>query len=418
MLIEKDIIELVNEIREKLNIEVARQVAMFRKNEFFEDFTEHTPLECYSMCSSYFFEEIFKKVLGVECVPYMGEYNYLTIDAVRLYGFKIGMKDIIYSPGKTLAGLCAETTDAILSEYFRIRLTSVHMNDVFITDECMKLEYRLFEATQKKNYKELWAVFDEYQYYDEKFKEILIKNGYYVAMELNEENYEIPYISVQDSKGAPFAIPLCKVSKVNGFHEVCPLSIFEILIVIKDQELNFQDVLLPSREVMLAQNNLHSKVEYSGYSAEEVKRLFELGQTGYETLLELEEELERQGYSAEDDEALRIATCGYKFQDMELDVTPKTWYSIGCPYLLEEGKYLASVNRFTRVCEDGVLVVTAEWLSEYAPWILEDSFEIAGIWRIPGIQIGEGPVIYPLGLAEKTDISSVDELRKAVESAV
>ncbi len=419
MLIEKEIIELVNEVREKLNIEVARMVDLFRQSEFLEDFSEHTPLSYCSFCSVYFLEEIFEKVLGVEYERYWGEYEYLNFGEGGIHGFKIGMKDIICTPGKTLAGLCAETTDAIFSEYFRIRLTAVYMNDVFETDEWRNLEYRLFKAMGDKNYKDLFSVFAEYQYYSEDFKKILINNGYYVVtLHTIEGGHEIPCISIQDSEQAPYEIPLCKVVKTDGDSKVFPRTILEILLCIIDQELMFLDGFLPSAELIWEHMDLHNKIEYSGYSAEEVKRLFELGQKGYSTKSELKAKLEKQGFSVEDEEAYRIALCGCKYKDMKLDIVPKTWYRFGCPYLLENGKYLPSLNYSTRKREDGVSVVTTEWLSENGPWLLEDSFERMGIWKIQGIQIGEGPVVYPLGLAEKTDISSVDELRKAVESAV
>lgn len=154
-----------------------------------------------------------------------------------------------------------------------------------------------------------------------------------------------------------------------------------------------------------------SKASFNRYRKE---LLEEMGQSSEKGISELRTRLLEKGYRDED--AFRIATCGLRARRWkgENDLSVKNWYRFGCPILNESGTYLPSLNHLSRTMEGGVSVIDSDWFIEHAPWTPEGKFEESGVWEIPGILIGIGsdyePVIYPVGLARRTNIQTMEEL--------
>lgn len=106
------------------------------------------------------------------------------------------------------------------------------------------------------------------------------------------------------------------------------------------------------------------------------------------------------------------------------DIKVAEYYRIGEPQIDLYGgcSYLNSHNTADEKREKGVSVINTDWLNSLKSvfWGVENGIKILGVWKIKGIFIGEyggddEPLIYPVDWAEKTDIQSIDELRKVVE---
>ena len=87
--------------------------------------------------------------------------------------------------------------------------------------------------------------------------------------------------------------------------------------------------------------------------------------------------------------------------------------------------YKSSYNYADERPEDGISVVTIEWLHSLKSVFFgahdDDKLKNRGVYRIKGIQIGFGgddePVIYATDWAEKTRIRTFTGLEKAVKTA-
>lgn len=167
-------------------------------------------------------------------------------------------------------------------------------------------------------------------------------------------------------------------------------------------------------------------MKYNGYSGKTVKRLFEIGkeceQKGM-TASEVVDRLAELGFT--NDEAYNIAFAGMKYGDRITIIEEKNWYRIGEPAMdWYGGCYKSSYNYADGCPEEGISVVTTEWLHSLKSIFYgahdDDKLKSRGVYRIKGVQIGFGgddePVIYATGWAEKTRIRTFSGLEKAVKN--
>lgn len=166
--------------------------------------------------------------------------------------------------------------------------------------------------------------------------------------------------------------------------------------------------------------------KYNGYSEKVIKRLFEIGmdceQEGM-TAYEVVDRLAEQGFTSDD--SYNIALAGMKYGD-RITIKEKIWYRIGEPVLDWYGDcYKSSYNYSDERPEDGVSVVTIEWLHSLKAVFFGahdgNKLKNRGVYKIKGVQIGFGgddePVIYATDWAEKTRIHTFKGLEKAVKTA-
>lgn len=166
--------------------------------------------------------------------------------------------------------------------------------------------------------------------------------------------------------------------------------------------------------------------KYNGYSGKVIKQLFEIGrdceQKGM-TTSEVVDRLAELGFGS--DEAYDIAIAGMKYGD-RITIEEKIWYRVGEPAFDWHGDcYKSSYNYADERPEDGISVVTIEWLHSLKSVFFgahdDDKLKNRGVYRIKGIQIGFGgddePVIYATDWAEKTRIRTFTGLEKAVKTA-
>lgn len=166
--------------------------------------------------------------------------------------------------------------------------------------------------------------------------------------------------------------------------------------------------------------------KYNGYSEKVIRQLFEIGRAcGQEemTAYDVVDRLAEQGYASDD--AYDIAIAGMKYGD-RIVIEEKIWYRIGEPALDWYGNcYKSSYNYADERPEDGISVVTIEWLHSLKSVFFgahdDNKLKNRGVYKIRGIQIGFGgddePVVYATDWAEKTRIRTFTGLEKAVKTA-
>lgn len=118
--------------------------------------------------------------------------------------------------------------------------------------------------------------------------------------------------------------------------------------------------------------------------------------------------------------AVEFIKMGYNGETPE----EKVYYRIGEPKINHySGTYYDSHNFATDAKENGISVVTAEWLhsvkSVFFGAHTEEVLKARGVYKIRGIEIGKGgdgePLIYAVDWAEKTRIRTYAGLEKAVK---
>lgn len=122
---------------------------------------------------------------------------------------------------------------------------------------------------------------------------------------------------------------------------------------------------------------------------------------------------------------LRIAGLAYDAYHNDgytpTDFEEKTFYRIGEPQLDQGDEYIPSYNFAADKPENGVSVITNEWLHSLKAVffnISDEAVQARGIYEMKGIVIALGgdnePLIYPTTYAKKTNFKSVDELKKVL----
>jgi hypothetical protein len=163
--------------------------------------------------------------------------------------------------------------------------------------------------------------------------------------------------------------------------------------------------------------------KYDAYGIKGITKLFNLAKEFAENNMNNHEvvyTLMEMGYN--DPDAMNIVDSAMKYGD-KLTVEEKIWYRIGEPITNAYGNaYKASYNYAEDRPENGISVVTADWMHSLKSVFFgahdNDTIKTKGIYKIKGVQIGFGgddePLIYATDWAEKTDITTVDELEKVV----
>lgn len=416
LIMRKEFVDFSDKIREELNQEIDRVVEELKQSNDSPEYSRTTPLAWYSMEYSYFVKEIFEKVLGVE---YHVDYNsYMCLCPHHEVYFDIGISRIWLNVGKTLEGIREEVISAIHNEYLRVFHQSNWEQEILRQNGEARIE-SLDKLIDDGTIKEVMQALSEDLYYDENFKNQLVTNEFYVADIDYLGAYKMPYISVEDVSCRLHEIPLYEPKRGNGSLCMEPRSRYDILAALNCEHFTLRgERKKPSTKVLKEQEEQCGPMGYSGYSAEEVRNLFQLGRKSKDSVSELKKKLSEEGY--QDEDAFRIAICGLRARSWwgDIDLSVKSWYRFGSPVLSDRGTYLPSLNHLSKSVEDGVSVVDADWLIEYGPWIWDEWYREKGIWEIPGIFMGIGadfePIIYPVGLAIKTDITTMEELFDAI----
>lgn len=163
--------------------------------------------------------------------------------------------------------------------------------------------------------------------------------------------------------------------------------------------------------------------KYDAYGIKGITKLFNLAKEFTEKNMNNHEvvcTLMEMGYT--DTDAMNIVDAAMKYGD-KITVEEKTWYRIGEPIKNAYGNaYKSSYNYAEDHPECGISVVTANWMHSLKSVFFgahdDDKIKAKGVYKIKGVQIGFGgddePLIYATDWAEKTDITTVDELEKVV----
>lgn len=159
-------------------------------------------------------------------------------------------------------------------------------------------------------------------------------------------------------------------------------------------------------------------MNYNEFSFEKIKKLVKEGQdasTKYDTLGEL---LHSRDFGFSEWEYISM---GFENPNWEIGEI-KTFYRIGEPLIDDGGTYHNSYNHAADRPENGVSVVTAEWLHSLKSVFFGTTDEILkarGVYKIRGFELpGRGgddeKLIKPIDWAEKTDIVTREGLEAAV----
>lgn len=159
-------------------------------------------------------------------------------------------------------------------------------------------------------------------------------------------------------------------------------------------------------------------MNYNEFSFEKIKKLVKQGQdaeTKYNTLGEL---LHSRDFGFSEWEYISM---GFENPDWEIGEI-KTFYRIGEPLIDGGGTYRNSYNHAADRPENGVSVVTTEWLHSLKSVFFgttDEKLKAKGVYKIRGFELpGRGgddeKLIKPIDWAEKTDIVTREGLEAAV----
>lgn len=159
-------------------------------------------------------------------------------------------------------------------------------------------------------------------------------------------------------------------------------------------------------------------MKYNEFSFEEIKKLVKEGQdasTKYDTLGEL---INSRDFGLPEWEYISMGFDNPEWEIGEIE----TFYRIGEPRIDKYGAYVNSYNHAADRPEDGVSVVTTEWLHSLKSVFFGTTDEILkarGVYKIRGFELpGRGgddeKLIKPIDWAEKTDIVTREGLEAAV----
>lgn len=159
-------------------------------------------------------------------------------------------------------------------------------------------------------------------------------------------------------------------------------------------------------------------MDYNEFSFEKIKELVKQGQdaaTKYSTMMDL---LYSQEFGFAEWEYIAM---GFENPDLEIGEI-KTFYRIGEPLINDGGAYRNSYNYAADRPEDGVSVVTTEWLHSLKSVFFgtsDEKLKARGVYKIRGFELpgcgGDGEkLIKPVDWAEKTDIVTREGLEAAV----
>lgn len=166
------------------------------------------------------------------------------------------------------------------------------------------------------------------------------------------------------------------------------------------------------------------KEKYNNWNLENIKRIYKLakelhGLSAYEQYDRLPEKYAMDGDAA----TLMSAFTDAIDHNIELDLEEKEFYRIGEPRMSSDGTYRPSWNYADNKPELGISVVTSEWLESFKAIFFgahdDEKLVTRGVYKIKGVQITTGgddePLIYATDWAEKTEIKTFEELKKAVQ---
>lgn len=159
-------------------------------------------------------------------------------------------------------------------------------------------------------------------------------------------------------------------------------------------------------------------MDYNEFRFEKIKELVKEGQdaaTKYDTLDEL---IHSQDFGFAEFEYIAM---GFENPDWEIGEI-KTFYRIGEPMIDEGGAYVNSYNHAADRPEDGVSVVTTEWLHSLKSVFFgttDEKLKAKGVYKIRGFELpgcggDDEKLIKPIDWAEKTDIVTREGLEAAV----
>ena len=159
-------------------------------------------------------------------------------------------------------------------------------------------------------------------------------------------------------------------------------------------------------------------MDYNEFSFEKIKKLVKEGQgaaTKYSTLGEL---VHSKDFGFREWEYIAM---GFENPDWKIGEI-KTFYRIGEPLIDEGGAYVNSYNYAADRPEDGVSVVTTEWLHSLKSVFFGTTDEILkarGVFKIRGFELpgcggDDEKLIKPIDWAEKTDIVTREGLEEAL----
>lgn len=165
-------------------------------------------------------------------------------------------------------------------------------------------------------------------------------------------------------------------------------------------------------------NSYMKAMDYNEFSYDTIKRLVKEGQaatTKYSTMMDL---LYSRDFGFHEWEYIAM---GFENPDWEIGEI-KTFYRIGEPLIDDGGAYRNSYNHAADRPEEGVSVVTTEWLHSLKSVFFgtsDDKIEAKGVYKIRGFELptcggDDEKLIKPIDWAEKTDIVTREGLEAAV----
>lgn len=164
---------------------------------------------------------------------------------------------------------------------------------------------------------------------------------------------------------------------------------------------------------------------YNSYGIKTITKLFELGKEFKQQDMntsEVVDALWELGY--QDIKSLNIVSAGMDYGDRIDIIEERTYYRIGEPIVDSYGSfYKNSYNYAEDRPEIGISVVTENWMNSLKSVFFgahdNEKLKAKGIYKIKGVQIGFGgddePLIYATDWAEKTQITTVKGLMKAIK---
>lgn len=163
--------------------------------------------------------------------------------------------------------------------------------------------------------------------------------------------------------------------------------------------------------------------KYNQYSLNYIKKLIARGQKAAKEFDNVQDFLFSADFDFGEEEFL---TIGFKNPDFDIDsIEIKEYYRIGEPVLSTDGTYKNSYNFAEERPEAGVSVATTAWLHNLKSIFFgadDDKIASKGVYKIKGFEVpnvggDDETLIIPMDFAEKTDITSRDELEKAVKKS-
>lgn len=159
-------------------------------------------------------------------------------------------------------------------------------------------------------------------------------------------------------------------------------------------------------------------MKYNEFSFEKIKKLVKEGQDAVNKYDTLDELIHSRDFGFSEWEYIAM---GFKNPEWEIGEI-KTFYRIGEPRIDRGGAYINSYNHEAGRPENGVSVVTIEWLHSLKSVFFgtsDEKLKARGVYKIRGFELpgcggDDEKLIKPIDWAEKTNIVTREGLETAV----